>query len=114
VDDGIEFDLASIRASQIRREADYGGVRVNVKATLQRARISVQVDIGFGDVVFPAPETISYPTLLEDMPAPTLRAYPMYTVVAEKYQAHCALGMVKQPNEGLLRFVGPPAQWRTG
>lgn len=51
------------------------------------------MDIGFGDVVTPAPESVSYPVLLEDLPAPQLRAYPKYTVVAEKFQALCALGM---------------------
>ena len=51
------------------------------------------MDIGFGDVVTPAPETVSYPVLLDDLPAPRLRACPKYTVVAEKFQALCALGM---------------------
>jgi hypothetical protein len=51
------------------------------------------VDIGFGDVVTPAPETIRYPVLLDELPPPALRAYPKCTVVAEKFQALCALGM---------------------
>ncbi len=46
-----------------------------------------------GDVVTPAPETVSYPVLLDDLPAPVLRAYPKYTVVSEKFQALCVLGM---------------------
>jgi hypothetical protein len=51
------------------------------------------VDIGFGDAVTPAPQAISYPVLLNDLPAPQLRAYPKYTVVAEKFHAVCLLGM---------------------
>jgi hypothetical protein len=51
------------------------------------------VDIGFGDVVTPTPESISYPVMLGDLPAPQLRAYPKYTVVAEKFHAICLLGM---------------------
>lgn len=92
-DDGIVFDAGSVRAERIRKEAGYGGVRVALRATLEGARISLQVDIGFGDVVTPAPEAITYPVLLDDLPAPGLRAYPKATVVAEKFQALCALGM---------------------
>ena len=68
-------------------------MRVELCAKLDGAQLSLQIDIGFGDVVTPAPETVSYPVLLDDLPAPTLRAYPKYTVVAEKFQALCALGM---------------------
>ena len=55
--------------------------------------IALQVDIGFGDAVTPEPQAITYPVLLEDFPAPQLRAYPKYTVVAEKFHAVCLLGM---------------------
>ena len=58
VDDGIVFDPASVAGSVIRKEAGYGGVRVDLRATLDGARIALQVDIGFGDVVTPAPEPI--------------------------------------------------------
>lgn len=93
IDDGIAFDVDSVKAAEIRKEAGYGGVRVELHATLDGAQLSLQIDIGFGDVVTPAPETVSYPVLLDDLPAPTLRAYPKYTVVAEKFQALCVLGM---------------------
>ncbi len=93
VEDGIAFDPTSVKASVIRKEAGYGGVRIDLQAKLDGARISLQVDIGFGDAVTPAPEAISYPVLLDDLPAPQLRAYPKYTVVAEKFHAICLLGM---------------------
>ena len=93
VDDGIVFDPASVAGSVIRKDAGYGGVRVDLRATLDGARIALQLDIGFGDVVTPAPEPIHYPVLLDDLPAPRLRAYPKYTVVAEKLHAICLLGM---------------------
>jgi len=93
VEDGIEFDPASVKGALIRKEAGYGGVRVDLTAKLDSARIALQVDIGFGDAVTPAPEAISYPVLLRDLPAPQLRAYPKYTVVAEKFHAICLLGM---------------------
>jgi hypothetical protein len=93
VEDGIAFDLASVKGSVIRKEAGYGGVRIDLLAKLDGARITLQVDIGFGDAVTPAPELVSYPVLLDDLPAPQLRSYPKYTVVAEKFHAVCLLGM---------------------
>ncbi len=94
IDDGIAFDAGSVKAVEIRKEAGYGGVRVDLRATLDGAQLTLQIDIGFGDVVTPAPETVSYPVLLDDLPAPVLRAYPKYTVIAEKFHALCSLGMV--------------------
>lgn len=93
VEDGIVFDVASVQGAIIRKEAGYGGVRIDLQATLDGARIALQIDIGFGDAVTPAPETISYPVLLDDLPAPQLRGYPKCTVVAEKFHAICLLGM---------------------
>lgn len=93
VDDGIAFDAASVRGTAIRKEAGYGGVRIDLRATLDGARITLQVDIGFGDAVTPSPQTIRYPVLLDGLPAPQLRSYPKYTVVAEKLHAICLLGM---------------------
>lgn len=57
-----------------------------MSASLARAHIPVQCDIGFGDAVTPAPTQQTYPTLL-DMPAPTLTVYPLETVAAEKLEA---------------------------
>ena len=68
-------------------------MRIDLQAKLDGARIALQVDIGFGDAVTPAPEAISFPVLLGDLPAPQLGAYPKYTVVAEKFHAICLLGV---------------------
>jgi hypothetical protein len=57
--DGIVFDAASVKGSLIRKEAGYGGVRIDLQATLDGARIALQVDIGFGDAVTSAPQAIS-------------------------------------------------------
>lgn len=89
--DGLRFDSDSVRVEPIREDARYGGVRVNLLALLANVKISVQVDIGFGDVVTPGPETVQFPALLE-FPAPLLRAYPIYTVVSEKFEAMVSLG----------------------
>jgi hypothetical protein len=91
-DDGVTFDVAGLEAATIREDLEYGGVRVRTTATIAGARIPIQVDIGFGDVITPAPVEIDYPALL-DAPAPHLRAYPVETVVAEKFEALVTLGI---------------------
>ena len=91
-EDGIVFKADSVRAREIAEDKAYSGIRVNFVANLDRARIPVQFDIGFGDAVTPGPEQIQYPILL-DFPGPALRAYPIYTVIAEKFHAMVVLGM---------------------
>lgn len=93
VDDGIVFDPTSVTVEEIRKEAGYGGVRVVIVGELAKARCKTQIDIGFGDAVTPGPVDSVYPVLLNDLPAPQLRAYPIYTVVAEKFHAIALLGM---------------------
>ena len=91
-DDGVKFDPASVQAEDIRDQMEYGGTRLKFNAELAGARIHLQVDIGFGDVVTPPAEPAKYPTLF-DHPAPQLRVYPRETVVAEKFQAMVQLGI---------------------
>ena len=93
VNDGVLFEPDSIHAEEIRKDANYAGVRVTLASTLDGARIHLQIDVGFGDAVTPAPEQIEYPVVLSDLEAPKLHAYPKYTVVAEKFEAICSLGM---------------------
>jgi hypothetical protein len=93
VDDGIIFDPTSVSAERIRKDVGYGGVRVLISGELARARCNTQIDVGFGDAVTPAPVDSVYPVLLDDLPAPRLRTYPTYTVVAEKLHAIVLLGM---------------------
>ena len=64
-----------------------------IAGDLARARCKTQIDVGFGDAVTPAPVDSVYPVLLGDLPAPRLRAYPTYTVIAEKLHAIALLGM---------------------
>lgn len=93
-DDGIKFNINSIKVAEIRIEANYSGLRVTLMGHVDSARCPVQIDIGYGDAVTPAPEHADYPVMLEGLPAPKLRIYPRYTVVAEKYEAIVSLGMV--------------------
>ncbi len=90
--DGIVFMPDTVRAVPIREEQEYDGIRVTLLGMLHQARIHLQIDIGFGDVVTPDPERIEFPTLL-DAPAPTIKAYPRYTMVAEKLETMVRLGM---------------------
>jgi hypothetical protein len=90
--DGIVFDANLVKADAIREDNTYGGTRITLVARIGSARCTLQIDVGFGDVVTPGPQTVAYPTLLGDFPAPTLRVYPVYTVIAEKYQAMVMLG----------------------
>jgi Nucleotidyl transferase AbiEii toxin, Type IV TA system len=82
-----------VQAEVARAEDEYSGLRVTLQSTIAGARLPIQVDIGFGDVVTPAAREVDYPSLL-GMPAPRLRAYPPETVVAEKVQALVSLGML--------------------
>ena len=91
--DGLIFDPESVTAEEIRENNAYEGIRIKIKGDLDRANITVQIDIGFGDVVTPDPEEIVVPTLL-DQASPKLKAYPIYTVVAEKFEAMVKLGMI--------------------
>ena len=94
VEDGIVFQPDSVKAAEIRKEANYAGVRVTLMGLLDSARCPVQIDVGFGDAVVPGPEDVSYPIILPGMPEPQIRAYPRYTVVAEKLEALTSLGML--------------------
>jgi hypothetical protein len=93
-DDGIVFQAESVRAAEIRKEANNAGVRVTMIGLLDGARCPVQIDIGFGDAVTPGPDNVQYPVILDDMPQPQLRVYPRYTVVVEKLEAMVKLGML--------------------
>ena len=85
-EDGIVFDSKSIEGTRIKEEDEYEGVRIKLLADLAGARIPMQIDIGFGDAVYPEPELTSFPVLLP-MEAPLIRAYPRESAVAEKFHA---------------------------
>lgn len=91
-DDGMQYAPQSITTEAITLDADYQGWRIRFKASLGNARVAMQVDVGIGDVVYPAPMWIEYPVLL-DQPAPRLLAYTPENAIAEKYQAMVELDM---------------------
>lgn len=89
--DGVFFDPASIRIEAIRSEDEYAGTRAALPARCGTARLVLQIDIGVGDAVWPAPQPCTYPALLE-FPPPRVLAYPRETVIAEKLEAIVVLG----------------------
>ncbi|HEV2561710.1 MAG TPA: nucleotidyl transferase AbiEii/AbiGii toxin family protein [Rhizomicrobium sp.] len=91
-DDGLSFDPKSIEVETMREEEEYQGARVRLRAHLGTAVIPLQIDIGFGDIVHPAPLELDYPVLVADLPAPRIRAYPPQTVIAEKLEAMVRFG----------------------
>jgi len=92
-DDGLFFDATTLEVTEIRENDAYGGIRVTLKGMLSGARISIQADIGIGDMITPKAEVIEYPVLLE-MPSLRLKAYPVETVIAEKFEAMVHLGFI--------------------
>jgi hypothetical protein len=91
--DGLIFEPESIEGERIVEDADYEGVRVRFRGSLGTARLTMQLDIGFGDVVVPQPVAVEYPTILP-LPAPRLRGYSQESAIAEKFEAMVKLGML--------------------
>jgi len=91
--DGLIFNLNTVKGAKIAEDANYEGVRVRFQANLGTARVTIQLDIGFGDVIVPAPRQIEYPTIL-DFPAPRLRGYSKESIVAEKFESVVTLGIL--------------------
>jgi hypothetical protein len=91
-DDRLRFDAATVTAERIAEDADYEGVRVKFVGYLENARIPIQIDLGFGDAITPAPVEAELPTLL-NFPAAKLLTYPRESVIAEKFEAIVSLGM---------------------
>ena len=90
-DDGVVFDVDGVEIDRIHDELEYGGLRIKTNATVDKARVRVVIDIGFGDAVEPGVAEMDLPVLL-DFPVPHLRAYARETVIAEKFQAMVMLG----------------------
>ncbi|MGE3724520.1 MAG: nucleotidyl transferase AbiEii/AbiGii toxin family protein [Candidatus Sericytochromatia bacterium] len=91
--DGLNFDLDNLHVERIKEGQKYQGVRVTFTALLEKTRIPLQIDIGFGDVVTPAAEKQLFPVVLDGFSSPELWVYPKETVLAEKFQAIVSLGI---------------------
>jgi hypothetical protein len=91
--DGLFFDPLTIRGQKIKEDADYEGVRVKFTGFLEQARIPMQIDIAFGDIIYPRPKTFEYPVIL-DLPKPHLKGYSLESVISEKFEAMVKLGLL--------------------
>jgi hypothetical protein len=91
--DGLKFDAQTVKGMKIKEDADYEGVRVKFTGFLDRARIPMQIDVGFGDIVYPKTKVIDYPVIL-DFPKPHLNGYPQESVISEKFEAMIKLGLL--------------------
>jgi len=90
-DDGLRFDPDTLKAEAITEDADYQGLRVTFTGFIDNARIPMQLDIGFGDPIFPFPSWLEFPALL-DFPTAQIKCYSPESSVAEKFQAMANLG----------------------
>src|SRR5205807_999557 len=81
LDDGLEFNTEKATAAIIREEDDYNGARITLSGTLSRAEIHLHVDVNVGDPIWPEPQEISLPRLLEGVLL--VRGYPLEMVLAE-------------------------------
>ena len=89
--DGLVFNAAKVKAKNIKENTDYEGVRVKFHGLLGRSRVAMQIDVAFGDSLYPAPAIINYPVIL-DLPKPRLKGYPLESVVSEKFEAAVKIG----------------------
>lgn len=90
-EDGVVFDPLTMTADEITLDKEYNGVRLGITAHLDTIKQPVSMDIGFGDIITPSPESLDYPTLIPEMTDVNVLAYSLETVVAEKFEAMIAL-----------------------
>lgn len=91
-DDALRFDLNSLDVINITEFKEYHGVNVSIMGYLERTRVPVSIDIGFGDAIYPERMRMNFPVLL-DMEAPKVYAYSIYSVISEKFEAFVSLGL---------------------
>ena len=90
-DDALRYDLSTLKIQEISEFKKYHGVRVSIAAYLDRTKIPISIDVGFGDVIYPDRVKMEFPTLL-DMEIPQIYAYSIYSAIAEKFEAIASLG----------------------
>ncbi len=90
-DDALRFDLDSLDVINITEFKEYHGVNISIMGYLDRTKVPVSIDIGFGDVIYPERMRMKFPVLL-DMEAPEVYVYSIYSVIAEKFEAFVSLG----------------------
>lgn len=92
-EDGIVFHTDQIVSEIIKEDAEYEGVRIKIPCSLGQMREVLQLDIGFGDVIVPSPQTIDFPVLLSNMERPEILVYTNDSVISEKFEAMISLSL---------------------
>ncbi len=90
-DDALRFDPDTLEVKDITEFKEYQGVNVTIMAYLDRTKVPVSIDIGFGDVIYPARVKMDFPVLL-DMEVPEIYAYSISSIISEKFEAIVSLG----------------------
>ena len=90
-DDALRFDLDTLDVKGITEFKEYHGVNVSIMAYLDRTKVPISIDIGFGDIIYPDRIKMEFPVML-DMEVPEIYAYSIYSVIAEKFEAIVSLG----------------------
>ncbi len=85
-DDAVTFDYEKIETSEIIKQGNYNGIRIKITGKLDTIKQNIQIDIGFGDKVYPNPILVKYPVILE-MEEPEINVYSIYSAIAEKFEA---------------------------
>nr|WP_203558402.1 nucleotidyl transferase AbiEii/AbiGii toxin family protein [Bacteroides sp. 519] len=93
-EDGILFDISTIEAEEINETNTYQGIKISFMAKLDTIKQPLRMDIGFGDIITPSAQNLTYPVLMDELPAPEILAYSLESVVAEKFQAMIELSEV--------------------
>lgn len=91
-DDALRFDLNTLDLIYITEFKEYHGVKVSILGHLDKTKVPISIDIGFGDIVYPERMKMDFPVLL-DMDIPKVYAYSISSVVAEKFEAFVSLGL---------------------
>jgi len=91
-DDALRFDLNTLDVIYITEFKEYHGVKVSILGYLDKTKVPISIDIGFGDIVYPERMKMDFPVLL-DMDIPKVYAYSINSVVAEKFEAFVSLGL---------------------
>jgi predicted nucleotidyltransferase component of viral defense system len=92
--DGVTFEPNTMQMREIREDQWYGGVRVKLIGIVGSARIPIQIDVGYGDVITPGVVQIELPNVLKGIPGVSMSGYPIETAVAEKFEALVKLGIL--------------------
>ena len=84
-EDAVVFETDNLRSETITIDKKYPGIRFLITAQMDTIEHRMTIDVGFGDVVTPHPETIDFPLLLEDNTGFKLQSYTVESVIAEKF-----------------------------